>query len=156
MQYANRHRHINFAVIVLFSALLSAEAAESDSVDIIQYRKSVMKSRREHIAAATLIIQNKVEFKNQLVDHALALEVTNKDTASMFPIGTDAGETGAMNSVWSNNTEFQKRSKDTEQKAAKFAKTVSSCDVQNYSAHLAELLDSCKFCHKDFRKKDAK
>lgn len=156
MHHAICQRYFNFAVIALFSALLSAESAASDPADIIQYRKSVMQSRREHIAAATLIIKHKVEFRNQLADHALALEVTNKDTASLFPLGTEAGETGALNSVWSNNAEFQKRSRDTEQKAAKFAKTVSSGDTQNYGAHLAELLDSCKFCHKDFRKKETK
>jgi cytochrome c556 len=156
MKYIIRCRRINFVIAVLLSALLSAQAAEPEPADIIQYRKSVMKARREHIAAATLIIQGKVDFKNQLIDHARALGETNRDTAGMFPNGSDVGDTAAMGAVWSNNAEFQKRSKDTEQKAAKFAQTVVAGDAQNYSTHLNELLDSCKFCHKDFRKKETK
>lgn len=147
-----RHHGKNLVVAVLLSVCMVAQAAET--ADIIQYRKSVMKARREHIAAATLITQGKVDFKNRLAEHAQALEASNIDTASMFPDGTEAAETNAMSAVWSNKAEFQKRSKDTEQKASKFAKAVATGDTKNYSAHLAELLESCKSCHKDFRNKE--
>ena len=156
MKTAIRYCCIHLAAAILLTTCLSAQAAEPDSADMIQYRKNVMQARRAHVKAATLIIQGKVDFQSQLIDHARALEALNKDTASLFPNGSDVGETGAMRSVWNNNNEFIKRSKDTAQKAAKFAKTVAAGDTQNYSAHLTELLDSCKYCHKDFRKKEAK
>ena len=149
-----RHRFYCCAVGLLLS--MAAQAAEPDPADIVKYRKSVMKSQREHMAAALAIIQNKVDFKDQLPDHVRSLEATTRDIAGLFPKGSDVGDTGALAAVWANNTEFQKRSKDAQQKSAAFAKTVAAGDTQNYSARFNDLLDSCKSCHKDFRKKEEK
>jgi cytochrome c556 len=150
------HRTIIFAVIISFCGIFSAQAAESDHADMIKYRRSIMKSQREHMAAAMAIIQGKVDFKVQLADHVRAMEATTGVIAELFPAGTDSGDTLALGEVWSNRAEFNKRARETSEKAALLTKVVVAGDVSNYNLRATELLDSCKACHKLFRKKEEK
>lgn len=148
----------NYVLVVglLLCGSLAAQAADSDPVDMIKYRRSIMKSQREHMAAAMAIIQGKVDFKEQLADHARAMEATTRVIAGLFPAGSDAGDTLALEGVWSNRAEFDKRAKDTAEKSAALAKAVTAGEASSYSARATELLDSCKSCHKLFRKKEEK
>lgn len=136
-------------------ALLAAAAhAENDPEDVIKYRQNVMKANGAHAAAAAAIVQGKVGYKKDLADHAKALAAINHDTAALFPKGSDFGDTKALDSVWSKRADFEKRSKDAQIKSAAFAKTVAAGDTKNYAPKLKELVDSCKACHKDYRKED--
>jgi cytochrome c556 len=139
---------------LLMGAWLVAQAGDTVPKDIVKYRQTVMQSQREHMAAATAIIQGKVDFADQLDGHARALEATTRAMASLFPEGSMAGETRALSAVWDNNAEFRRRAQDTQEKSAAFAKVVAAGDTQHYSTSLNDLLNSCKSCHKDFRKKE--
>jgi cytochrome c556 len=141
---------------LIVSTLLAAHAAEPDPTDIVKYRKSVMQSQREHMDAARAIIQGKVGYTDQLANHIRSLEATTGDIASLFPQDSAVGDSRAMGVVWTNNAEFQMRAKDAQQKSAALARTFAAGDTQNYSARLDDLLDSCKSCHKDFRRKEEK
>ncbi len=157
MRYFIHPRSVGFcAVGLLLSMGVLAHAAESDPSEIIKYRKSVMKSQREHMAAALAIIQGRVDFKDQLSDHVRSLEATTRNISSLFPQGSNVGDTGALGGVWDKHVEFQKRAKDAQQKSTALAKTVADGDTQNYELRFNELLDSCKSCHKEFRKKEEK
>lgn len=124
--------------------------------EIVKYRQSVMLSQRGHMAAAAAIIQGKVEFKDQLLSHVKALEATTQNIATLFAQGTDVGDTKALKEVWTNNEEFLKRAKDAQQKSAALAQAVATGDSMNYGPRLKDLGESCKSCHKDFRKKEEK
>lgn len=141
----------------VLASLLAAPAvplAAGDPGDIIKYRQNVMKLNGEHAAAAEAIIKAKVEFKDQLLDHARALDAFTRNIPALFPPGSDTGaETRAQEAVWSKRAEFEKKSKDTEAKAAAFAKTVAAKDDGQIQARFKELDESCSACHKDFRKR---
>lgn len=139
-------------VCLLLGTSIVTHAAEPE--DLIKYRQSVMLSQRAHMAAATAIIEGKVEFKDQLVDHVKALEATTKMIPSLFPAGSNLGDTKALESVWKNNAEFLKRAKTTQEKSQALAKAVTSADTAHYGVLLKDLLDACKSCHKDFRAKE--
>ena len=156
MKAVIRHHRLYFATGLILSTALVALAAEPEPADIVKYRRSVMKSQREHMDAAMAIIQGKVDYKEQLANHIRSLEATTGDIAGLFPEDTEVGDTRALGAVWTNNAEFQKRSKDAQLKSAALAKTFAAGDTQNYSRRLNDLLDSCKSCHKDFRKQEAK
>ena len=148
-----------FAMVlaVMGTALLGMSAgirAESDPEDIIKYRQNVMKSNGGNLAAAGAIIQKKVAFNERLADHAKAVSAGSKNIAALFPPGSDFGaDTNALDAVWKDRARFEKLAKDTEKKAAAFAKAVSAKDAQA-GARFKELADSCKACHKDFRKEE--
>jgi cytochrome c556 len=143
-------RSISRALVIgagLGAALIVSAA---DPGDVVKYRQAVMKANGSHMGATAAILQGKVDYKNQLADHARALEALNRDIVALFPEGTKVGKTEALDSVWEKRAEFEKRARDARDKAAAFAKAVSANDA-NALAKFQELGDSCKACHKDFR-----
>ncbi len=132
--------------------ILMAHAAEPE--DIIKYRQNMMKAIGGHTAAAGAIVQGKVDFKKQLLDHAHALLILTSDIPALFPPGSDFGETKAKDDVWSNRLEFEKHAKDAKDKVAAFAKAVQEGNQQAILVSFKDMGQSCKACHKDFRKKD--
>jgi len=149
-----KHARISHCILFASFCLVAGAAFAAEPEDIIKYRQSVMKANGAHMAAAGAIINGKVDFKGQLGDHAKALQAINKDINSLFPKDSDFGETKALDAVWKNNADFQKRAKDSAQKANALAKTVAAGDSKNYGARFKELSDTCKACHKDYRKEE--
>lgn len=138
----------------LLAAVSTGSYAESDPEDIIKYRQNVMKSNGANLAAAGAILQKKVEFGPRLADHAKAVANGSKNVPALFPPGSDFGtNTEALDAVWEKRAEFEKRAKDSEQKANAFVKAVVAKDPK-IAARFKELADSCKACHKDFRKEE--
>ncbi len=136
--------------LVLFGTIAYAE---SEPEDIIKYRQNVMKANGAHMAATGAILQGKVEYKKDLAYHAKTLQSINHDIPALFPKGSDFGDTKALDGVWSKRADFEKRARDTRAKADAFAK-VAGGDMKTASAKFKELSDSCKACHKDFRKEE--
>ena len=114
----------------------------------------MMKAIGGHTGAAGAIIQGKVDYKSQLADHARALQALTGDIPTLFPKGSDFGETKAKDGVWSNRVEFEKTAKDATAKVAAFAKAVQGGNPQAIAAGYKEMGEGCKSCHKDFRKKE--
>lgn len=143
-----------FLALGLGLAVAAVAHAESDPENIIKFRQAVMKANGAHMAAAGAIVQGKVEYKDRLGDHAKALEAFTKNIPALFPKGSDFGaDTKALDAVWQKPAEFEKLSKDTQTKAANFAKAVAAKDA-NLGPKFKELADSCKACHKDYRKEE--
>lgn len=138
------------ALVVL--PLWAFAAAEPE--DIIKYRQNTMKANGAHMATMGAIISGKVDYKGQLVDHARAVQAINKDIPGLFPKDSDFGDTKALDGVWSKRAEFEKRAKDTKEKSDALVKLVAGGDNKAVGAKFKELQDSCKACHKDFRKEE--
>jgi cytochrome c556 len=149
-----KHAHIHRRILFVSACLLAGTVLAAEPEDIIKYRQNVMKANGAHMAAAAAIINGKVDYKNQLGEHTKALQAINKDIVSLFPKDSDFGETKALDAVWKNNADFQKHAKDAAQKADALAKVVAAGDSKNYGPRLKELSDTCKACHKDFRKEE--
>ncbi len=149
-----KHTRIAHRILLASACLVAGTAFAADPEDIIKYRQNVMKSQAAHLAAAGAIIQGKVDYKGQLGDHVKALQATTKDIPSLFPKGSDFGETKALDAVWQKNADFQKLARDTQQKTAALAKAVAANDSKNYGARFKDVADSCKACHEDFRKEE--
>ncbi len=103
------------------------------------------------MSAANALIQNKVEFKAQLVNDAKALENLNKELSALFPKGSNTADSDALPDVWNKRAEFERRAKDAQTKAEAFAKAASHGDAK-LAEKFKNLSDACKSCHKDFRK----
>ncbi|MHB8696793.1 MAG: c-type cytochrome [Sulfuricaulis sp.] len=138
------------SIVVLLMPL--AHAAEPQ--DIIKYRQNMMKAIGGHTAAAGAIVQGKVDYKNQLVEHARALQALTNDIPALFPKGSDFGDTKAKDAVWSNRTEFEQRAKNAKDKVAGFAEAIQGGNQRAIVTSFKELGESCKACHKDFRKRE--
>lgn len=148
----NKRLFANTMLALLLCGGIAAAHAESEPEDLIKYRQNVMKSSGANAAAATAIVQGKVEFKDRLRDHAQALVTSTKNIPALFPKGSDFGETEALDAVWKKPDDFAKRAKESHAKAVAFEKAVAANDTKSYAAKLKDLGDSCKACHKDYRK----
>ena len=131
--------------IVAVLGLLSAAAHAADTDDIVKYRRNLMDANGGLMGASNAILANKVNDQARLAGFAQALANLNKGLAAQFPAGSASLDSDALPVVWSKRAEFEHRAKDAETKAAAFAKAPSA-------ASYAALSDSCKSCHKDFRK----
>jgi len=149
-----KQARIAHCILFASACLMTGTAFAAEPEDIIKYRQNVMKSQGAHLAATAAIIQGKVDYKNQLGDHVKALQATTRDIPGLFPKGSDFGETKALDAVWQKNADFQKLAKDTQQKTGALVKAVAANDSKNYGARFKDVADSCKACHKDFRKEE--
>lgn len=138
--------------VLAMLAPLALSAAEPE--DIIKYRQNVMKAIGGHTAAAGAIVQGKVDYKSSLTEHARALQALTRDIPALFPKDSDFGDTKAKDEVWSKRADFDKAAKDTAAKIGAFAKATQGGNAQAIAASFKDVGESCKACHKDFRKKD--
>ena len=152
MKHFNMRRLLGLVSVLVMVIPMVLHAAEPE--DIIKYRKNMMKAIGGHTAAAGAIVQGKVDYKNQLAEHARALQALTSDIPGLFPKDSDFGDTNAKDGVWSNRAEFEKRAKDAKTKVAAFAKAVQGGDQRTITASFKDMGEGCKACHKDFRKKE--
>lgn len=141
-------------LILLLPALMLAPAGFADEAeDVIKYRKSVMRAVGGHMSATALIVQGKASFPDDLAEHSRALATILAKVETLFPEGSDFGDTRAKDAVWSKPAEFKKVAKQSSDAAAEFLQAVKAGNKTDFPAKLDALGDSCKACHKDFRLK---
>jgi len=140
-------------IVGMAYAGFASAAGPANAKAIVKYRQAVMKSQGAHMAASAAIIMGKVEYKDQLAGHVNALEAMTRDIGGLFPPGTDVGKTKALKAVWTKHDDFEKHAKKAADMAAALSKAVAAGDTQSYGKHFKNLVDACKGCHEDFRKK---
>ena len=152
MKQVNLRCLLAMGSLMMMAFPLVLQAAEPE--DVIKYRQSVMKAVGGHTGAAGAIVQGKVDYKSDLAEHAHALQVLTRDIPGLFPKDSDFGETRAKDGVWKDRTNFEKHAKDAKAKADAFAKAAKGGDQKAIVASFKELGESCKACHKEFRKEE--
>jgi cytochrome c556 len=143
------------AIVLLSSGLLLAPALAlaDEAEDVIKYRQAVMKAIGGHMGAAGGIVKGKISHKNALKLHADSLAALSTDIPALFPAGSDFGDTPtrAKAEIWSKRDAFAKEADKAKAAATAFAKAAGTPDA---AVRFKDLEESCKSCHKDFRKKD--
>ena len=64
----------------------------------------------------------------------------------------DKGKTEAKPEIWTKSTEFDTKMKDFQQEAAKLAEVAKGGDEKAIKAQFGKTAETCKACHKEFRK----
>lgn len=134
---------------------LPAMADDYDPEALIKYRQDFMEAIKSHNNSIKAILQNKVPFDDQLGMHISSLEALLDDVGSLFPDGSDFGETNAKDEIWDKPEKFEKAVNDANKAFAEF-KTVLAKGDKRASANALKKFgkDSCGSCHKSFKKKD--
>ena len=152
MKNATKRRLLAAGSILVMLAPLALHAAEPE--DIIKYRQNVMKAIGGHTSAAGAIVQGKVDYKSDLLEHARSMQALTRNIPALFPKDSDFGDTRAKDEVWSKRADFEKRANDAKAKVEVFAKAVQGGNQQTIAASFKDVGESCKACHKDFRKEE--
>jgi cytochrome c556 len=158
MIQSNRARHVTAAVALAAAAsvpLLSAQAEEvpMDKVEqAVKYRQNVMSAMGGLTGAAVGKLRDGFAFGPGLEDIATALQAMAADIPSLFPEGTDFGETDAMAEVWSDAEGFADKAAQAKDATAAFTEAVKSGDKIATVKAFRDVGDSCKGCHEAYRK----
>jgi cytochrome c556 len=139
-------------VAALIAAAPATQAQEPENY--IKYRQAVMTAIGGHNGAASQIVRGRVSPEGALAVHAGALEALTRDIPSLFPEGSDFGETGAKPEVWSDRAGFEKAADDARAATAAFAAAVAGGDAEKIGAAFKEVGEACKGCHETYREKD--
>ena len=128
---------------------LPVSAAETE--DVIDYRQRVMGAQAGHMGALALLVFGKIDRPGDIAYHAEALAASLQDVASLFPEGSDFGETEALPAVWEKRADFEKVSADAKAAADELLRAVGSGDRAAMGNAFKGVGGQCKACHDDFR-----
>lgn len=128
-------------------------AAAQDAAKLIEYRKNVMKSLGAHTAAIAAVVKGEVDFWQQIVVHAVAIDGVNRTILELFPSGTgpEAGDTRAEPAIWQQPGQFADAARRVSAEAAALVDAARRGDRQAITTQFASLGRACGGCHETFR-----
>ena len=145
-------KHLSISCLLpLFFALPQAPA-ETDVKGAIQYRQNYMNAIGGHTGAVRRLKDGRFHAEGHLQMHTEALAKLTRDIALLFPEGTGTGKTDAKPEIWENRPDFEARAAESHQAAQALLEAVQSGDAGAIDASFGELTDTCKACHRPFRK----
>lgn len=145
-------KNISIASLLSISCLLPQAVAETDVKGTIQYRQNYMNAIGGHTGALRRLKDGRFSAEGHLQMHTDALARLTRDIALLFPEGTGTGKTDAKPEIWENWSDFEARAGESQQAAQALLDAVQSGDAGAIDARFGELTDTCKACHRPFRK----
>ena len=144
------------AIVLGLSVIAWNAGALADEEGEIKYRKSVMKAVGGHMGAIVGILKQKTVNGANLQIHTDGMETLSGIAGSLFPEGSDFGETTVLPVVWEKPVEFAAAIKQFQDAAKGMAAAGKSGDMAKVGAAMEPLGKSCKNCHENFREKKEK
>lgn len=145
-------RKLTLPLTVLALTLSALVSAQEGSV---KYRQAIMMTVGGHAGAVAQIAYGGVPYQDYLAGHAHALAEVSKQVTIAFKeqAMTEDPPTRAKAAIWEEWDEFEAKAGDMEKAAAAVAEAAESGDTEAVAAKLDPLWDTCKGCHKKFRRK---
>ena len=137
------------AVVVLTAGGVTAWAAD----DAIKTRQADMKEMGKSLKAIKGIIDSGGNAADVAAPANKIVEVAGL-IPSLFPKGSDQGDTHAQPAIWENWDAFTKHADSLKTEATMLASAAPSGDLATVRAQFDKTAKECGACHKDFRKKD--
>ena len=145
-------KNISIAGLLSICCLLPQAAAETDVKGTIQYRQNYMNAIGGHTGAIRRLKDGRFSAEGHLQMHTDALSRLTRDIALLFPEGTGTGKTDAKPEIWENWSDFELRAAESQQAAQAMLDAVQSGNMAEIDTRFGELTQTCKACHKPFRK----
>ncbi|OEJ65112.1 c-type cytochrome [Magnetovibrio blakemorei] len=145
-------KHLLFVTAILaVSAFTPPAMADGDGE--IKYRKSVMSSIGGHMGSMAAILKGASANGANFAVHTQGMAELSKIAGSIFPEGSDFGETEALPAIWEKPADFAGAVKMFQGAAANLNTAAMSGDMAASGAAFGELGKACKNCHENFREK---
>jgi cytochrome c556 len=129
-------------------------AAAPADPPIVAYRKAMMQSNVQHVAALRAILQNNAavgDSKDAVKMHAEALENNGKMFAEMWPEGSTAPTSRAKAEIWSDKTGFAARLKAFADASKALDEAAEKGDNAKTLEALTAFNATCGACHQVYR-----
>ena len=136
-------------------AVVLLTAATADEQGMIDYRKDVMLSMAAHLTALTELLAGGLELDERHVEtQATSLGLNAQLVSSLFPPGSDEGDTSALPGIWQRPEQFLNRAEAAEREGRNLVAAAGSGDREFMVQSLRRLADACRDCHRDFRSEE--
>ncbi|MGE0151795.1 MAG: cytochrome c [Reyranellaceae bacterium] len=144
------------AVAVWYFALrgpsMDKQVSATEAATVIKARKDNRQQVRTAMGAIKKVIDDKGNAAD-VVPHATKIVELEKQFVTLFPAGSDKGDTKALPTIWSDMAGFQAASKATETAAMNLADAGKSGDLTKVAAAFGAAGKSCGDCHDKYRAK---
>ncbi|MBL8258685.1 MAG: cytochrome c [Candidatus Competibacteraceae bacterium] len=136
--------------------LATGYAAEGKPEDTVKYRQSLYNIIGWNFKPMGAMAKGEIPFDATAVArHAQYVEMMSKALPESFAQGTgpDAVKnTEAKPEIWTKTAEFDTKMKDFQREAAALNEVAKSGDEKAIKAQFGKTAETCKACHKAFRK----
>jgi cytochrome c556 len=132
--------------VFALAALAASATVSADPQDSVDYRRHIMKTMGEQMAAIRMILDKKAPADNLAV-HLSIIATTAPQAKKAFEPNVPGGK--AKPDVWANWTDFSKRLDTLVAATDELAKAARSGGVGAVSAKLQSL--NCQSCHETYR-----
>ena len=107
---------------------------------------------RGHIGAISRIIRAGLgDYKGHITDHAVAIQNAAKIIPAMFPEGSDFGDTDALESIWTDQSGFEKAAQQLVDASGELVTVAQSGDMKAIGRAVGAVGGTCKNCHDNYR-----
>lgn len=132
-------------------ALLASTGVAFAQGDAIAQRKEGFKQTRANLGAIKKVIDDNAAPAGAVAP-AKGIIAHAERIPSLFPKGSDAGETAAKPDIWSDWAGFEMAAKNLGAAATKVAAAGEAGDAAALKVAFGELGGTCAACHNKFRK----
>lgn len=142
--------------ILGITLLASAQAAGPKPEDAVKYRQSVYTVIGWNFKPIGAMVKGEVPFDAAAVArHAQYVELMSKAALEGFPKGSGPDvvkNTEAKAEIWTNRDKFETAMTNFQKEATALADTAKAGDEAAIKAQFGKTAETCKACHKEFRK----
>jgi cytochrome c556 len=139
-------------VLVTAMALAVGGAAQAQGIDPIQTRQTGLDLLAGTFAGIRAVVAANGDVKT-LEGPGKAIKRWGMLFPTLFPAGSDKGETKAAPAIWSDNAGFQKASMALSAAGDTLATAAKAGDAAAVTAAVKGIGDACGACHKEYRLK---
>lgn len=139
-------------VCSLTAETLSAHGANEKNPYIV-HRQGIYGIASGHMLALKSIIMLEHPATTDITYHAKAMLGAFKRHGDAFPKGSDLGTTHAKSNVWTQQDDFANKERVANQAIEQLISAAEQNDKQKIKQTFADVSQSCKNCHDDYRKK---
>jgi len=147
-------RILKVAVSALLITTVPPLWADSPNEEAIQKRTDLMKEMKDHTKSIKKILDGDTDVGTLQVHTAGIAHLTqtlSTDLKTLFPVGSNQGDSQAKESIWKNWTEFEKVAQSAATKGAALHQINDGGNSDAIVSAYKEMGDACKACHKDYR-----
>jgi cytochrome c556 len=118
--------------------------------DSLKVRKEGFEASKKSFGAIKKILEDGGDLSGAAAP-AQSLNAFAKQVPTLFPAGSDKGETKAKAVIWTNGADFGVKAQAFEAESAKLVQAVASGDKAAVQKQFGAVGGTCKGCHETYR-----
>ena len=144
--------NIRLAGLAALVCCVAGVAIARAEIDAIAVRQAGMDLQGAALGATAQAVKAGVEVKS-FAGAGSATAAWAKQIPTLFPPGSDKGDTKALPEIWSDNAGFMKAAAELGTAADKLTAAAKANDKDAFAAALKDVGGACGNCHKTYRAK---